>query len=87
MIAAVHDQVAAGLDAISDGEQTRLDFNLSFYGFLEGIEQGAPPRRSARPRTTSARATASSASCRRRTASAPSRSTSGCAGSRLRARR
>jgi len=44
VIAAVHDQVAAGLDAVSDGEQTRLDFNLGFYGFLEGIEQGEPPR-------------------------------------------
>ena len=31
VIAAVHDQVAAGLDVITDGEQTRLDFNLSFY--------------------------------------------------------
>ncbi len=38
MIAAIHDQFAAGLDVITDGEQTRLDFNLSFYGFLEGIE-------------------------------------------------
>ena len=46
MIAAVHDQVAAGLDVITDGEQTRLDFNLSFYGHLEGIElEGAPARR------------------------------------------
>ncbi len=36
--AAVHDQVAAGLDVITDGEQSRLDFNLSFYGYLEGIE-------------------------------------------------
>ncbi len=45
VIAAVHDQVAAGLDAITDGEQTRLDFNLGFYGFLEGIEQGDAPRR------------------------------------------
>src|SRR5512143_42856 len=45
-IAAVHDQVAAGLDVITDGEQTRLDFNLSFYGFLDGIElESAPPRR------------------------------------------
>src|SRR3954468_13982087 len=43
--AAVHDQVAAGLDAISDGEQTRLDFNLGFYGFIEGIEQGEPSLR------------------------------------------
>ncbi len=38
VIAAIHDQFAAGLDVITDGEQTRLDFNLSFYGFLEGIE-------------------------------------------------
>ena len=46
VIAAVHDQVAAGLDVITDGEQTRLDFNLSFYGFLEGIElEGQSPRR------------------------------------------
>jgi 5-methyltetrahydropteroyltriglutamate--homocysteine methyltransferase len=37
--AAVRDQVAAGLDVIADGEQTRLDFNLSFYGFLEGIDR------------------------------------------------
>jgi len=46
VIAAIHDQVAAGLDVITDGEQTRLDFNLSFYGFLEGIDrESAPPRR------------------------------------------
>lgn len=38
VIAAVHDQVQAGLDVITDGEQTRLDFNLSFYGHLSGIE-------------------------------------------------
>jgi 5-methyltetrahydropteroyltriglutamate--homocysteine methyltransferase len=37
VIAAVHDQLAAGLDVITDGEQTRYDFNLSFYGRLEGI--------------------------------------------------
>ena len=37
VIAAVHDQVAAGLDVITDGEQTRLDFNLSFYGYNNGI--------------------------------------------------
>jgi 5-methyltetrahydropteroyltriglutamate--homocysteine methyltransferase len=46
VIVAIHDQLAAGLDVITDGEQTRLDFNLSFYGYLEGIElEGAPPRR------------------------------------------
>src|SRR5207237_6790668 len=37
VIAAVHDQVASGLDVITDGEQTRLDFNLSFYGYIKGI--------------------------------------------------
>jgi 5-methyltetrahydropteroyltriglutamate--homocysteine methyltransferase len=38
VIAAIHDQTTAGLDVITDGEQTRLDFNLSFYGFIKGIE-------------------------------------------------
>jgi 5-methyltetrahydropteroyltriglutamate--homocysteine methyltransferase len=37
VVNAIHDQVTAGLDVISDGEQTRLDFNLSFYGFIQGI--------------------------------------------------
>ena len=46
VIAAIHDQIAAGLDVITDGEQTRLDFNLSFYGYLDGLElESAPPRR------------------------------------------
>lgn len=39
VVAAIHDQVSAGLDLITDGEQTRLDFNLSFYGFLKGIKR------------------------------------------------
>jgi 5-methyltetrahydropteroyltriglutamate--homocysteine methyltransferase len=43
---AIRDQAEAGLDVITDGEQTRLDFNLSFYGFLEGIDlEPASPRR------------------------------------------
>lgn len=43
---AVRDQLAAGLDVITDGEQTRLDFNLSFYGYLAGINlEATPPRR------------------------------------------
>jgi 5-methyltetrahydropteroyltriglutamate--homocysteine methyltransferase len=42
---AVRDQLAAGLDVITDGEQTRLDFNLSFYGFLTGIAVEPRPRR------------------------------------------
>ena len=36
-ICAIHDQLKAGLDVITDGEQTRFDFNLSFYGHLSGI--------------------------------------------------
>jgi 5-methyltetrahydropteroyltriglutamate--homocysteine methyltransferase len=38
VINAIHDQCEAGLDVISDGEQTRLDFNLSFYGFIKGLQ-------------------------------------------------
>jgi 5-methyltetrahydropteroyltriglutamate--homocysteine methyltransferase len=45
VVVAIHDQTSAGLDVITDGEQTRLDFNLSFYGFIEGIElESASPR-------------------------------------------
>src|SRR5436190_4385477 len=43
---AVRDQLEAGLDVITDGEQTRLDFNLYFYGFINGLElESASPRR------------------------------------------
>ena len=43
---AIHDQVQSGLDVITDGEQSRLDFNLSFYGYLEGIDpQTIVPRK------------------------------------------
>jgi 5-methyltetrahydropteroyltriglutamate--homocysteine methyltransferase len=46
VVCALHDQMSAGLDVITDGEQTRLDFNLSFYGFIKGIDlEPAPPRR------------------------------------------
>jgi len=46
VVVALHDQMAAGLDVVTDGEQTRLDFNLSFYGFIKGIDlEPAPPRR------------------------------------------
>lgn len=45
-VCALHDQLAAGLDVVTDGEQTRLDFNLSFYGYIDGIQlESAPPRR------------------------------------------
>src|ERR1700726_3284322 len=46
VVGAVKDQLDAGLDVITDGEQTRLDFNLSFYGYIQGIAlEPAPPRR------------------------------------------
>jgi 5-methyltetrahydropteroyltriglutamate--homocysteine methyltransferase len=44
-LAAVMDQVRAGLDVISDGEQGRFDFNLSFYAYLDGLELEDAPRR------------------------------------------
>jgi 5-methyltetrahydropteroyltriglutamate--homocysteine methyltransferase len=54
---AVQDQVRTGLDVITDGEQARADFNLSFYAFLEGIERETsvgrrfgPPAHDQRPR-------------------------------------
>jgi 5-methyltetrahydropteroyltriglutamate--homocysteine methyltransferase len=43
--AAVMDQVRAGLDVVTDGEQSRFDFNLSFYAFLEGIDREVEPTR------------------------------------------
>ncbi|MFP3854376.1 MAG: methionine synthase, partial [Anaerolineales bacterium] len=49
VIVALHDQISAGLDVVSDGEQTRLDFNLSFYGYLKGIEQSSDHRRTYGP--------------------------------------
>src|SRR3954447_13939499 len=49
VVAALHDQLAAGLDVVTDGGQTRLDFNLSFYGYLSGIEREGPPARRSGP--------------------------------------
>ncbi len=46
VVCAIHDQVESGLDVITDGEQTRFDFNLSFYGYLNGIDlESSSPRR------------------------------------------
>jgi 5-methyltetrahydropteroyltriglutamate--homocysteine methyltransferase len=45
VIVAIHDQVEAGLDVITDGEQSRLDFHRSFYGYLQGIQPNEPPLR------------------------------------------
>lgn len=49
VITAVHDQLAAGLDVISDGEQSRFDFNLSFYGYIQGIAPVPRPLRNFGP--------------------------------------
>jgi 5-methyltetrahydropteroyltriglutamate--homocysteine methyltransferase len=35
---AIDDQVSAGLDRITDGEMQRVDFNLGFYAYIEGLE-------------------------------------------------
>ncbi len=46
VVAALGDQIRSGLDVVTDGEQTRFDFNLSFYGYIEGIDlESAPLRR------------------------------------------
>ena len=84
MIAAIHDQVDAGLDVITDGEQTRLDFNLSFYGFLEGHRTG---RRAAAALGSAGARPARQASdhrrtCARRAGWARSRNSIGCSGLR-----
>jgi 5-methyltetrahydropteroyltriglutamate--homocysteine methyltransferase len=42
---AIMDQVRAGLDVITDGEQGRFDFNLSFYAYVEGLELEREPNR------------------------------------------
>jgi 5-methyltetrahydropteroyltriglutamate--homocysteine methyltransferase len=34
---AVDDQLRAGLDRVTDGEMQRIDFNLGFYDYLEGL--------------------------------------------------
>lgn len=41
---AVDDQLRAGLDRITDGEMQRVDFNLGFYDYLDGLEP-LPPQR------------------------------------------
>ncbi len=41
---AVDDQLRAGADLITDGEMQRVDFNLGFYDYLEGIKPLPPGR-------------------------------------------
>ena len=53
---AVDDQLNAGADLISDGEMRRVDFNLGFYDYLNGItplpqaRQWGPPAHDQRSR-------------------------------------
>lgn len=42
---AVDDQLRAGLDRVTDGEMQRVDFNLGFYAYLEGIRELPRTRR------------------------------------------
>jgi 5-methyltetrahydropteroyltriglutamate--homocysteine methyltransferase len=46
---AIDDQLRAGCDLISDGEMTRVDFNLGFYDFLTGLHPVAAARRLGAP--------------------------------------
>src|SRR5262245_47728052 len=41
---AVDDQLRAGADLITDGEMQRVDFNLGFYDYLEGLRPLPPAR-------------------------------------------
>ncbi len=42
---AIADQLHAGADLISDGEMQRVDFNLGFYDYLEGLKPLPAERR------------------------------------------
>ena len=42
---AVGEQLRAGLDIITDGEMQRVDFNLGFYDYLQGLEPLPPARK------------------------------------------
>ena len=78
---AVMDQVRAGLDVITDGEQSRFDFNLSFYVYFEGIERDtATTRRYGPPAHDQRGSTPSPASLPPRAGSVSSRSISASSG-------
>jgi 5-methyltetrahydropteroyltriglutamate--homocysteine methyltransferase len=42
---AIADQLGAGLDRITDGEMQRVDFNLGFYHYIQGLDVCPPARR------------------------------------------
>ncbi len=41
---AIDDQLRAGADIVSDGEMQRVDFNLGFYDYLQGLKPLPPGR-------------------------------------------
>jgi 5-methyltetrahydropteroyltriglutamate--homocysteine methyltransferase len=45
---AMSDQEEAGIDLITEGEMRRVDFNLGFYGRLQGLQK-LPPQRTKGP--------------------------------------
>jgi 5-methyltetrahydropteroyltriglutamate--homocysteine methyltransferase len=45
---AIRDQEEAGVDVITEGEMRRVDFNLGFYGRLQGLRK-LPPHRTKGP--------------------------------------
>jgi 5-methyltetrahydropteroyltriglutamate--homocysteine methyltransferase len=46
---AIDDQLRAGLDRITDGEMQRVDFNLGFYQYIQGLEPLPQARRFGAP--------------------------------------
>jgi 5-methyltetrahydropteroyltriglutamate--homocysteine methyltransferase len=46
---AVMDQVASGIELVTDGEMGRVDFNLGFYDYLAGLRPEPVPRRLGAP--------------------------------------
>ncbi|MFI5400286.1 MAG: methionine synthase, partial [SAR324 cluster bacterium] len=42
---AIDDQLAAGVDIVSDGEMRRVNFIVGFYGKLQGLETLPAPRK------------------------------------------
>ena len=40
----VADQLGSGLERVTDGEVQRVDFNLGFYDYLQGIQRLSSPR-------------------------------------------
>src|SRR5262245_4396884 len=45
----IDDQIRAGLDRITDGEMSRVDFNLGFYDYITGLESLPQGRRLGSP--------------------------------------